>query len=99
MTMQSLQPGYLSLKHAATWADVSPKTVQRWIAAGLPVYQATAGGKVLVRPVDIEHFLQKRQVPQVDIDAMVNETLSEMELGKGSRPTGGKGVEEQPLSC
>jgi predicted site-specific integrase-resolvase len=74
----ALQPGYLSLKKAAAWADVSIKTIKRWIAAGLPVYQGVTGGKVLVRPQDINSFLQKRQVPQVDVDALVNETLTEM---------------------
>lgn len=82
MTEQGLQPGYLSLNHAAAWADVSIKTIRRWIAAGLPVYQGRTGGKVLVKPQDIEQFLTRRQAPQVDIDALVNETLREMNEGR-----------------
>ena len=98
MNGQTLQPGYLSLKHAASWADVSPKTVQRWIAAGLPVYRATEGGKVLVKPYDIDQFLQRREVPKMDVDAMVSETLKEMGVMAGSRPSG-RAMQGQPLPC
>lgn len=79
---QTLQSGYLSLNTAAAYADVSTKTLRRWIAAGLPVYQGSTGGKVLVKPQDIDQFLTRRQVPQVDINALVNETLREMEAGR-----------------
>lgn len=76
-----VQPGYLSLKKAAIWSDVSLKTIKRWIASGLPVYQGTEGGKVLVKPQDIDQFLRRRQLPQVDLDALVNETLREFGVG------------------
>src|SRR5262249_15696107 len=99
MNKLTIQRGYLSLKHLAEWADVSPKTIQRWIEGGLPFYQGTVGGKVLVRPEDIHRFLQKRQVAQVDIETMVNETLREIELGASSRPAPGKGVQRQPSAC
>lgn len=85
MMGQTLQPGYLDLKTAAQWASVSTKTIKRWIASGLPVYQGSAGGKVLVKPQDIDQFLQRRQVPQVDVNALVDETLREMGLGERSR--------------
>lgn len=81
MTEPVLQPGYLSLNHAAAWADVSVKTLRRWIAVGLPVHQAPTGGKVLVKPQEIEQFLTRRQAPKVDIDALVNETWREMHEG------------------
>jgi len=77
---RTLQPGYLSLKKASQWADVSIKTVQRWIASGLPVYQGCPGGKMLVKPGDIDAFLNRRQVPRVDLNAMVDQTLKEMGL-------------------
>jgi predicted site-specific integrase-resolvase len=84
VTQQNVQPGYLSLKKAAAWADVSQKTIKRWIASGLPVYQSMPGGKVLVKPQEIDQFLQKRQAPQIDVDALVNETLREMEQERKS---------------
>jgi len=68
-----IQPGYLSIKHAAAWADVSPRNIKRWIKAGLPTYQAGPQTKVLIKPGDIDAFLTREQVPNVDLDAMVEE--------------------------
>ena len=73
------RPAYLSLKEAAVWAGVSARTMKRWLVGGLPSYQAGARTKVLIRPTDIEQFLTRRQVLQVDIDALVATTLQEME--------------------
>ena len=41
--------GYLPLRDAAAWAGVSPKTMRRWFAKGLPRHQAGPREKVLVR--------------------------------------------------
>ena len=72
------KPGYLPLKEAAVWAGVSARTVKRWIADGLPSYQAGHRTKVLIRPMDIDQFLTRRQVPQVDIKALVDEVLHDL---------------------
>ncbi len=71
-------PGYLSLKQAAVWAGVSARTIKRWVADGLPSYQAGPRTKVLVRPMDIDQFLTMRKVPQVDIKALVDEVLHDL---------------------
>jgi len=71
-------PRFLSLDHAAAYADVSVKTIKRWIAGGLPKFQAGSGSKVLIRPSDIEAFLTKRQVAKPDLDAMVEAVLLEL---------------------
>jgi hypothetical protein len=81
--------GYLSLKRAAAWADVSHKTIRRWIKAGLPVYRGITGGKLLVRPADIEQFLEKQVVPRIDVDNLVNDTLREMGISPSLAPRGG----------
>jgi hypothetical protein len=73
------RPGYLPLKQAAVWASVSARTMKRWMADGLPSYQAGHRTKVLVRPMDIDQFLTRRQIPKIDIDALVEKTLREME--------------------
>ena len=70
------QLGYLPLKKAAAWAGVSRKTLKRWLAAGLPCYRACPRGKVLVRPADIDHFLTREAVPQVDVDRIVDEVVA-----------------------
>ncbi len=69
------RPGYLAIEGAAQYASVSTKTIQRWTKGGLPVYQGSTRGKVLIRPTDIDAYLTRRQTRPVDLDAMVNEVL------------------------
>lgn len=69
------QPGYMSLMAAAAWAGVSPKTLQRWIGRGLPIYQAGLREKVLIRPADIDQFLTRRQQAPINLDALVEDVL------------------------
>ena len=75
MPGSTLQPGYLSLRDAATWAGVSPKTMRRWFSKGLPRHQAGPQEKVLVRITDIETFLTKQVMLPIDLGAMVNDVL------------------------
>ncbi len=75
------QLGYLSIEHAADWADVSPRTIKRWIKAGLPTYQAEPRGKLLLRRADIDQFLTRKQAPTADLGAMVNEVLQSLNQG------------------
>ena len=70
------QPGYLPVKQAAVWAGVSPKTLKRWISGGLPHYRGSPRGKVLVRPADIDQFLTRETVPQVDLNRVVDDVVA-----------------------
>lgn len=70
--------GLLSKKHAAAWADVSRRTLDRWIQQGLPVYQASPHSKVLIRPADIECFLQRKQLPKADLIAKADEVIAQL---------------------
>jgi excisionase family DNA binding protein len=79
------QPGYLSIEDAARYASVSTKTIKRWIKAGLPVYQATSRGKLLMRSADIDAYLTRKQAPQPNLGAVVEEVL----LGLGKEPRAG----------
>jgi predicted site-specific integrase-resolvase len=74
----TIQPGYLPLREAAAWAGVSVRTMKRWIRKGLPTYQAGPREKVLIRPIDIDGFLTKRQAQPVDLDAMVEDVLNNL---------------------
>ncbi len=74
----SPSPGFLSLKHAAEYADVSKKTIKRWIESGLPKYQSGPGSKVLIRPMDIEAYLTRQQTNPPNIDALVNVVVKEL---------------------
>lgn len=75
----TIQPGYLSLDKAASWAGVSVRTIKRWISKGLPTYQAGPREKVLIRPADIDAFLIRQQVHQPDLDAMVADVLASLQ--------------------
>jgi hypothetical protein len=72
------EKGFLSKKHAAAWADVSPRTLDRWIQQGLPVYQASSHTKALIRPADIELFLQRKQLPKADLIAKADEVIAQL---------------------
>ena len=74
--LPDLRPGYLSLEHAAVWADVHPRTIKRWIAQGLQTYQAGPRTKVLIKPGDIDGFLTKQQATVPDLDAIVEDVLA-----------------------
>jgi predicted site-specific integrase-resolvase len=76
-----VMPAYLSIRQAAKWAGVSPKTITRWIGKGLPSYQAGPRERVLLKPVDIEQFLTCKRVPRLDLDEMVKQTFAEL-VGK-----------------
>jgi hypothetical protein len=73
--------GLLDLAHAAQWACVSPRTFRRWIERGLRVQRETSRSKILVRPADIESFLTAQQASRPDLDAMVADTLQELQQG------------------
>jgi len=72
-------PGYLDIAHAATWACVSQKTIQRWLKHGLLYFQEGPKTKILIRCGDIEKFLHPRQVPQSNLETMVEETLRSLQ--------------------
>ena len=78
-------PGYLSLPMAAAFVSVSSRTVKRWIAQGLPMYQAGPRTKVLIRPSDIEQFLTRQQAPRPALDRMVAEVMQGLQGGRSIR--------------
>lgn len=67
--------GYISIRGAADYASVSTRTIKRWVRAGLPIHQACHRGKVLIKPSDIDTYLQRKTAKTVDLDTMVNEVL------------------------
>ncbi len=77
----ALQPGYLPLLEAASWAGVSARTMKRWIQKGLPTYQAGRREKVLIRPADIEAFLTRRQAQMPDLNSIVEDVFSSLKSG------------------
>lgn len=80
---QTLTPGYLPMEDAAWWAGISLRTMKRWISLGLPKYQAGPRRKVLIRLRDVDEFLLQLQMTKPDLDQAVDETLLELQRGKG----------------
>lgn len=74
------QIGYLPITGAAQYASVSTRTIKRYIKRGLPVYQGTSRGKILIRPSDIDLYLQRKTSPKpdLDLDAMVDECMTSL---------------------
>jgi len=72
------RPGYLPVKKAAAWVGVSPKTLQRWIGRGLPIYQAGPREKVLLKPCDIDRFLTCRKTHPIDLNQLVDEVMGDL---------------------
>ncbi len=77
--------GFLPLNAAAPWVGVSVRTLRRWIAAGLPTYQGTPGGKILIKPTELEHFLARQQAPRPALDRMVAEVMQGLQGGRSIR--------------
>ncbi len=77
-----LPSSFLSLEHAAQYADVSKKTIARWIQQGLPKYQAGPRSKVLIRATDIEHFLLRKEAIPQNLNGMVDDVFREIQSNK-----------------
>jgi excisionase family DNA binding protein len=65
--------GFLLLSEAAQYARVSPRTVRRWIAQGLPFHQVKAGSRVLIKSTDLERFLTRYETSQPKLDCLIDE--------------------------
>ncbi len=79
LASKGLTPGFLPLAEAAQWAGVSPRTMKRWISKGLAYFQEGPRTKELIRPGDIEIFLNRRQVERAALDMMVDTVMSELQ--------------------
>ena len=84
-----MTPSFLSVDHAAAYADVSVKTLKRWIQQGLPKYQAGPRSKVLIRLGDIEQFLTRKEVNTPNLTALVEDVFDGLCL-KGEGQSGRK---------
>lgn len=80
--------GFLDKQSAATYCDVSERTVERWIRHGLPIFRHTGKSKVLIRPVDIEAFLQREQATSTDqyLQNLIDDVLAGLATPKKKTP-------------
>ena len=76
---QELPAAYaMSIATTARRYDSSIKTVRRWLDRGLPFLRSGARTKILIRPEDVERFLQRRCHAQVDVNVMVENVMKEL---------------------
>ena len=57
---------------------VSVSTTKRWLKEGLVYYQARDRGVILIKPEDVETFLQRKSAKKPDLDGLVEETMREL---------------------
>jgi hypothetical protein len=79
------QKTMMGLKTLSMLRDVSVRTLHRWIKSGLPHFRQGPRTKILVRPEDIEEFLQRHQHNHIDLDAVVKETAEALLCQKPKR--------------
>ena len=79
---QGLAQTFLGIERTAQSCDVSPKTIKRWLAHGLPHFQEAPRTKILICPNDIEQFLTRQQMAKPSLDALAEETLKELNSKK-----------------
>ena len=78
------QPGiatstsYMTKRRTASQWCVSKSTVDRWVEKGLPYYQAPGRSLILIKPADVDAFLQRKSVKKPDLTQLVEETLQEL---------------------
>ena len=68
----------LDIREITRRYPVSRRTVKRWLDRGLVYFQATPRSKILIRPEDIEQFLQRRCKTQIDLNQMADEFMAEI---------------------
>jgi excisionase family DNA binding protein len=68
--------GWLKIKSAAMYADVSPKTVRAWLKNGLK--SSRPGGIILIRREWIDEFLEGFSNTGADIDSTVDNLISSL---------------------
>lgn len=56
---------YLTVKQASEICNVSERTIYRFFDKGLPRHQLTKHGRVLIKPNELENFIEQTDSPCV----------------------------------
>ena len=68
--------GWASAKSAAKYADVSERTIRKWIKEGLR-HSRLPSGTIRIRYKDIDKYLEQFQFDDNFIDAVVDEIVND----------------------
>ncbi len=70
---------YEDLKTSGRRHAASVSTLRRWIGnEGLPSYQVTPGGKILVSCSEIDQFIASRRRPTPSLTKMIDEVMGKL---------------------
>jgi hypothetical protein len=70
--------GWASIKNAATYADVSVRTMRGLLKRGLK-HSRLSSGMIRIRYSDIDEFFMQYQVSEDKIDRIVDEVIKDFE--------------------
>lgn len=72
-----MNQGWLNVKHAAAYADISERTLEKWIRAGLRVSRVSAGMRLIKREW-LDDYLEGYADTENNVDKIVNDVMSEL---------------------
>ena len=75
--IQPNSPGYGSVRRAAQYVGVSPRTFRDWLKGGLPHFRLSTG-TILVAYRDIDNWLARFRVDENRADSLVDEILEDL---------------------
>jgi excisionase family DNA binding protein len=80
-----MEPAFLDLAGASAYLGRawSVRTLRRIIGTGeLPFYRR-GRGKILLKKADLDHFLAQHRQEAIDLDAIAEDALSGLGMGRG----------------
>ena len=77
MTNQTGQPEWLDLKALQRYACVSDRTLREWVHRPInPLPAARVGGKILVRRITFDQWLENHRMKTFDMGCIVEELVA-----------------------
>jgi excisionase family DNA binding protein len=83
----------LTLRAAASFCSLSERTIKRMIARGLPVYRPSPGGKILIKPEDLDAYMMRQQAQPVNV---LDDLLEELKPRRSNGKAGPCVQQDQP---
>ena len=69
--------GWLKIKSAAKYCDMSDRSLRRWLKEGLR-HVRTRSGTVLIKRLWLDEYLEQFEVTENQVEKIVNDVLAEM---------------------
>jgi excisionase family DNA binding protein len=72
-----MKTGWLKVKSAAAYADVSERTIRTWLKCGLRHVRPN-GGSILIKVVWLDEFLENSEVIINEAEKIADEVMSDL---------------------